>query len=202
MEISFKTNLEQLSKTYDKISKDIIPRASQLALNKTAKGVKTDAIKALAKDSGIKQKDIRDSIQVNPSKKLTLNASVDSSESRGKNLINFVAQSQRKPGVFNNRNRLKSGKLGKYKAKGVRAKAWGKSKVYAGTFIGTGKGNNTLVFARQKDSNKLKSIQGPSARNMFRSPKQKLANTRSASKRFAIELPRAINLQLSKLKVK
>ena len=202
MEISFKTNLEQLSKTYDKISKDIIPRASQLALNKTAKGVKTDAVKALSKESGIKQKDLRDSIQVNPSKKLTLNASVDSSESRGKNLINFVANSQRKPGVFNNRNRLKSGKLGKYKAEGVKAKAWGKSKVYKGTFIGTGKGNNTLVFARQKDSKKLKSIQGPSARNMFKSTKQKLANTRSASKRFAIELPRAINMQLAKLKVK
>jgi hypothetical protein len=201
MEIIFKTNLDQLSKIYDKINKTIIPRASQQAINKTARGVKTDAVRSISKSTGIKQKDIRTAIEVNPSKKLTLNASVDSSSARGRNLISFVTKSQRVPGFFSKRKRLKSGKLGKYKAQGVKAKAWGNRKVYKGTFIGTGKNGNVLVFARKADSKKLKSIQGPSARQTFKSAKQKLANSRSATKRFAVEMPRAIKAQLSKLKV-
>lgn len=202
MEISFKSNLDQLTKNYDKISKSLLPRATQQALNKTAKGVKSDAVKSVSREAGVKQKLIRDAIEVNQSKKLTLRASVDSAKAKGKNLINWVSKGLRKPGAFNSRKRLKSGKLGKYKGQGVKAKAWGKSKTYKGTFIGTGKNNNVLVFARQANSRKLKSIQGPSARQIFKSPKQKLANTRNASKRFNIELQRAINYQLSKLRVK
>jgi hypothetical protein len=205
MEISFKNNLEQLAKQLDKISTKIVPRAAQQAINRTAKGVKTDAVKAVSKASGIQQKLIRNQIEVNPSRKQTLNASIDSSSAKGKNLIKFVSKGARKPNYFNNRNKLKSGKRGKYKAKGVKAKAWGKNKLYKGTFIGTGKNGATLVFSRasgitSSGKGKLKSIQGPSARQIFKSPRQKLNNSRSASRRFNIEIDRAIKFQLSKLK--
>ena len=204
MQISFKNDIAALTKDLKAIKQSAVPKATVQALNRTGRGTKTDAVREVSKKTGIKQKDVRSKIDGPSDKfkhqatKLKQFATVDASEGRASNQINFVSPSLRKPNHFNDRKILKSGRRGKYKAKGVKARAWGKTKTYDGTFIGKGKGSGKyLVFAR-KSSNRtpLKSITGPSIRVEFKAKPMQAKLKSMATVRFQKNMADAVRNQI------
>lgn len=204
MQISFKDDIAALTKELKQVKESAIPKATVQALNRTGTGTKTDAVRELSRITGIKQKDVRPKIDGPSDKfkhKATKNkmmATVDSSEGRASNLINFVSPSLRKPNHFNQRKVLKSGRRGKYKAKGVKARAWRNSKTYDGTFIGKGKDSGKyLVFARTSSSRTpIKSISGPSIRNEFKSAPVQAKLKSMSTVRFQKNMAAAVKNQL------
>lgn len=198
MNISFKNEIAALSADLKKIKAQAIPKATVQALNRTVTGVRTDATKELRKESGVKSSEIRADLKIWRASRLKPVAELNARTGRAKNLINFVSPAQRKANYFNSRRRLKRGGLGKYKAKGVKARAWGESKTYDGTFIGRGRGSGKLlVFARTgKGRTPLKGISGPSIRNMFNKPNMQRKLKRFASDRFVKAMRAAVKNQI------
>lgn len=197
MRLSVKHQLPELTRDLERIKKSAIPKATVQALNRTATGVRTDSVKLVSKETGYKQKDVRESIKIWKATRQKLHAEVNAREGKAKNLIHFVTASHRKPGHFNKAKRLKRGGT-KYKSPGVKAKAWGKQKVYDGTFIGKGKNSNTpLVFTRTTNKRTpLKSVLGPSIRRTFDSrPIQKTLKAES-QKRFIKNMTAAVRNQI------
>lgn len=198
MQIDFKSEIRELTKDLERINKSAIPKATVQALNRTATGVKTDATRSVSKETGIKQKDVRQELKVWKASKLKQVAEVNARTGKAKNLIHFVSPSNRKPNHFNQRKTLKSGRKGKYKARGAKARAWGKTKTYEGTFIGKGKDSGKdLVFARTTSRRTpLKSIMGPSIRNTFDSRKMQAKLKSFASFRFDKNMKAAVKNQI------
>ena len=197
MRLDIRHQLPALTRDLERIKKSAIPKATVQALNRTATGIKTDSVKIVAKETGYKQKDVRESIKVWKATRQKLHAEVNAREGKAKNLIYFVTASQRKPGHFNKAKRLKRGGV-KYKASGVKAKAWGKSKTYDGTFIAKGKNSNTpLVFTRSsKKRTPLKSVLGPSVRNTFDSSTVQKRLRAEGQKRFTKNMAAAVRNQI------
>ena len=75
----------------------------------------------------------------------------------------------RVPNYWNQSRVLKRSGKRKYKFKGVRAKAWGESKIYEHTFIGNGSRGPTVYARIGKEQSKLKRPYGPSIRQQFKS---------------------------------
>lgn len=192
MQINFKNDIERLSRDLEKIKASAIPKATQQAINKTIVGVKSDTVKSLSNQTSVKQKEIREQVRVTKATKNNPQAKINAYKAKARNLINFVTASQRKPNLFNKKFRN-----GNYKAKGVKARAWGNRKEYKGSFIGTGKNGATLVFARTgKGRTPLKALNGPSVRTEFDRPSNQSMMKANAKKRFEVELKRSLNLQL------
>ncbi|RWQ35830.1 MAG: hypothetical protein EOS20_17300 [Mesorhizobium sp.] len=107
------------------------PRLNQalnIAVNTTAKQVRTFAARIVAKAGGLKRGDVDPSIRIYPySRPSTLTATVRGS-GRPIALVKFAAR-QTKPGVT--------------------ANAWGTRKLYKGTFIATMRSGHTGVFVRE-----------------------------------------------------
>lgn len=204
MQISFKNDIAALTKDLKAIKQSAVPKATVQALNRTGRGTKTDAVREVSRKTGIQQKDVRSKID-GPSDRFKYKATktkqiatVDASEGRASNLISFVSPSLRKPNHFNHRKTLKSGRKGKYRAKGVKARAWGKSKTYDGTFIGKGKNSGKyLVFARKGSARTpLKSITGPSIRSEFKAKPMQAKLKSMATVRFQKNMADAVRNQI------
>lgn len=198
MQIHFKNEIKELTRDLKLIKDSAIPKATVQALNKTAKGTKTDAKRAVNSVTGITQKDIGEELRVWKATKYKQVAGVNARTGKARNLINFVTEGNRKPNHFNHRRTLKSGRKGKYKAKGVKAKAWRKTKTYDGTFIGKGKGSGKLlVFARTSAKRTpLKPIMGPSIRNTFDSKTIQAKLKSQAEVRFRKDMTAAVRNQI------
>lgn len=204
MQISFKSDIAALTRELKEVKESAIPKATIQALNRTGQGTKTDAVRELSRVTGMKQNNVRtriDGPSDNFRHKATKNrmfATVDSTSGRASNLIDFVSPSLRKPNHFNDRKVLKSGRRGKYKAKGVKARAWAKSKVYDGTFIGKGKDSGKyLVFARTSSKRTpIKSIAGPSIRNEFKAKPMQAKLKSMSTVRFQKNMADAVRNQI------
>jgi hypothetical protein len=206
MQISFESDIKRLSHDLHRIKASAIPTATSQALNKTIKGVRSDLTKMLSKVTGIIQKDVRSELKVTTATKAQQVAKVDSRTGRAKNLINFVSKSHRKAGYFN--AKLGKGKRRRYRATGVKAKAWNNRKTYDGSFIGTGKNGATLVFTRDGSATtrtgkgKLKSLRGPSIRQEFKRQYTQAFIKSQSTTRFHKEMKAAIKYQISKVKTR
>lgn len=204
MRLRFEHDLKRLERDLGKLGPCVIERAAPAAVNRVTKTVQSVAVKAVSGATSIKQKEVRPEIRVKLARRDELGAYVDATTGRAKNLAGFVSESQRKPSggegqpqFFRKRARNKSKK---YLRPGVKAKAWGKTKVYGGSFIGRGRSGNVLVLSRTGPGRraKLKALRGPSIRQEFlRKPVQE-AMSQKASQRFPIEMDRAIRISLKR----
>jgi hypothetical protein len=199
VQISIKSDIDRMARVLKAFNEKAIPKATVQAINKTVAGVKSDTVKELSKSTNIQQKLVREDLRITKANKNKQYATIDAKRGRAKNLINFVSKATRKPGVYN--KRLKSGK---YKSKGVKAKAWGNTKVYDGSFIGTFKNGATLVFARTSSNRKpIKALRGPSLRTEFNKDENQRRMIASTRKRFEVEMRRSTNNEIRKaLRVK
>lgn len=195
--------LDKLTRDLGKIRECVRRKALPMAANRITASVKTVAIRELKEITGLKATQIRKDLRVKKFTSRTGVAYVDAVSGRARNLIIGVSASARilgepgRPQFFRRRAKTK-GK--RYLRTGVKSKAWGKSKIYDGSFIAKGRsdrhgeGGNTIVYARRGPSRsaKLKGLQGPSVRVEFRKPTMQGVMRRKADERIPIELNSAI----------
>jgi len=192
---SVKHDLDRLERKLYGFEKTLMKKAAPQALNRTMKTVNSRVVKAISSETNIKQKDVRASLDISKASVRSLRSILNSRRGKARNLIHFVSPSQRNVHTF--RKRVKKG----FKYPGVKAKAWGKSKVYEGTFIGVGRGGNMRVFRRTSAARlPIESVYGPSPRRMFDSPKIVRVMKIAVAERFPIELNAAINNQIRRMK--
>jgi len=180
-------DLARLDKVLHRHERELMTKAVPQAINKTVTTVASRAVKHVSAITSEKQKDIRAKMVLKKASPKHLSASVDMREARATNLIKFVSTSQRNAGTF--RRRTKKG----FKHPGVKAKAWGSSKYYRGTFIGTGKDSGAQLVFKRGSSGKAQSVTGPSARREFIKPDSTAMLRRVTKQRIRIELSAAIN---------
>lgn len=127
--------------------REALPKATTRALNKTVKSVQSVAIKLIAKDIGIAQKDVRKSLHIAKSTWTKPEASLTAG---GKRIpIMALKAKQTKAGVT-------------YRSKG------GERGSIPGAFIATMKSGHTSVFKRlTKKRNPLIQLYGPSIPKVF-----------------------------------
>ncbi len=181
MEISIRHDFKKLQKDLSRIEKRVIPKAAKRALNKTAQQVKTHAAREISKKTGIKVGVVKKHL-------LKINAQFNSltaaviAKKYAPNLIEFMTAAQINRAM-------------QRKGKGVRSRAWRKTKEYRGTFVGRGKGSGKLlVFSRTGPSRRspIEAKPGPSIPRTFiqtevmRSMKLKIA--RQFPKNFSADL--------------
>jgi len=135
--ITIDSNIKELTRTLTTIQKTVIPQATSTALNKTARTVFKEVKRDVAKDTGLKQKEVAERMTLVKANKYTQSAHIKM-EGRYFNLIRFGARQMKK---------------------GVKTKAWGKRKLYRGAFIAN---KGRTVFAREgKDRVPIKALVGP-----------------------------------------
>lgn len=191
-------NIVDVQKMIGRLSDDIKKKAIIPAVNKTAATVKTRVSRYLADEIGSPVTPVKKQISVTKAhrgskgEKARYYATVDATEARAVNLIEYVKKSNRKPGYFNQVTVTKSGKR-RYKSKGVVANAWGKKKVYKGTFIGTsGKGELRVYRRIGKARNRITLVSGGSPRKVFSRPETFKFMREVIAERFPIEFERAM----------
>lgn len=179
-------DLKDLRRTLNRYQRKALPKATLQGLNRAAASVRGAAVKTLARETGIKQKAVRAGIALRKANRNRLAAVI---EARGRplNVIRFMTPAQIRTWV-NSPKRPRPP---------VRAKPWGKKRVYRRrVFIGN---DGRTLFIREGPSRKsIRGLHGPSiGRELVRK-----AVTRAIDKqfreRFPIELGRALNNELRK----
>ena len=192
--LNIKDDLKHLDRKLKGLEKSIKNKAVPQAINKTIVAVKGHASKAIAQTTGYKQKDIRATIVARKASKGSYDASLDAVAGKAENLIKFVRPAQQNPQVF--RRRTRKG----FKYSGVKAKAWGAAREYAGTFIGHSKSGNAKVYKRTGASRgKITQVSGPSIRREFINDQLTASMRQIARLRFRKELTAAVNNQIRKV---
>jgi len=152
-------DLKGLSKRISQIHDKVVLAATNAAINKAADKIKTKAAKEISNKTGIKPLlKIRKALTIKRSRINTLTATI-TARSIQNNLIQYVGTSKTKLKAFR-------------KEKGVTATAWGRTKLYKGTFVVRGKSSGKLiVVSRRKGASRgsgwSKSIYGPSVPRAF-----------------------------------
>lgn len=142
IKIDVKFDMRGLKRDLDKIQRNVIPKAHARALNRSADGVKAEAVRTLSKLTGIKQGEIRSRMWVRGATPQRLTAEVDVL-GYAPNLKRFQARKTKK---------------------GIEAKAWGQRKVYKGSFSLP---SGAVVSRTGRERAPLKKLYGPSVPRTF-----------------------------------
>jgi hypothetical protein len=166
--------------TWPEIQAKAIRNATRKALNRSAGTIRTRAGREVAKDMGLKVRDVRESTDVRRARRTELKTTI-TARGRPLNLIRFRAREA------------------KGKVRGVRAKAWGVARFYPGMWIGNG--GRTVFVRTNRGSRKVRGGFGPGVANTFlervRSPEFRALY----AERFRLELDRAYAFELKKVQV-
>jgi hypothetical protein len=114
-------DLKAYKKGLSRMQRKDLPKAISAALNRVATTVKGTTVKSIAKQIGLKQKDVKPAISLFKATRFELEARI-TARGRPLNLIRFTTPSE---------TREKARRRG-----GVRARERGKLKTFRGTFIG------------------------------------------------------------------
>lgn len=143
MKIDIKADVAAARRRLSDTQRRILPAATNRALNRTGDHANTLTVRELAGITGLKQKDVRAAMQrvrANFSNLTYRLAAIG----RALNLIRFGARQTKK---------------------GVTASAWGKRKLYKGTFIAN---QGRTVFVRESKARlPIKAVHGPSLPREF-----------------------------------
>lgn len=156
------------------------------SLNKTGVTVNKEAVKRVRLETKLPAKRIKAKLRIKRSRRGQFQWTLTGLRGTT-NIIEWVPASKRKVGAYR-------------KKTGVRSRAWGKTKTYPGTFIGTGKNSGKLlVFVRDRNkSSGIKAVQGPNIRQAFG---RALVGLKSvAAIRFAKVFEHELSFALSKIK--
>lgn len=174
MKIDIKADVAAARRRLTGLQRNVIPQATTRALNRTGDHANTLTVRDLAKVTGLKQKDVRAALQrvranfSNLTYRLT-------ALGRALNLIRFAARQTKK---------------------GVSASAWGKRKIYRGTFIAN---QGRTVFVRTSEARlPIKAVHGPSLPREF-GRAEFMANLRTAvTTKWRAEFQAQLNYYLNK----
>jgi len=167
------------------IQRKVIPRVTVKALNKTGTTIAKEAAKRIKVETALPAKFIKRKMLIRKASKAVYAWSMASLRSTT-NIIEWVTASKKNPRAFR-------------RARGVKSKAWGKSKTYRNTFIGKAKNSGKMLVYR-RDSSKpsgVAGVHGPSVRANF----ARILNSleRVAHKRFGVVFKRDLDYELSKV---
>ncbi len=138
LRIDIRDDTKQLAGRLDREGRVLMPKIINQAVNRTATQVQSSAVKALSKETGLKQKDVRSFMKLFRSNFRTLTATVQGF-GRALNLARFRARQTKR---------------------GVVAFAWGVRRLYRGAFFAN---ENRTVFRRKGRSRlPIRSMYGPS----------------------------------------
>jgi hypothetical protein len=174
MKIDIKVDVEAARQRLNYFQRSVIPKATAAALNRTGDYANTLTVRDLSKVTGLKQKDVRTALN-------RVRATWNNLEYRlaviGKalNLIRFSARQTKK---------------------GVSASAWGKRKIYRGTFIAN---QGRTVFVRTSKARlPIRPVYGPSLPREF-GRTEFLGNLRKAIiVKWRAEFERQLNYYLTR----
>ena len=170
LSLTVKSNFKQLTKGLNRLERKVIPAAANSALNKSGRKVKTIITRDLSKEMGLKQKDIKDQINVRKSNFRTLSVFITAT-GRRLNIIRYKAKQLKKA---------------------LTAKPWGKARRWRTGFIGN---KGRIAFLRLPNK-KIKALSGPGIASEFvRDRAIKLMKTIGGDeflKQFSRELKRRI----------
>jgi len=198
MRISFKSELDKLSKDLNIIQLSILNKSTVQALNRTIKKVRTEASTAIREEANLTKQRVDRELVESKANKSRLFAAINSRSAKATNLIEHVSGD-----VSRFRRRTKKGAFTKSAQAGVRARPYEKSKTYKGAFIGTGKNSGkTLVFKRSGKGRgaKLEVVHGASPRTIFKRTDTQVRLQAKARREFSIELDSALRLNLRRLR--
>lgn len=179
MRIDVKADIKAALRELNRVQREQVPKAAARALNTTASQVQSAAVKELAAETGLKQKDVREVLRRTRATWTNLVAAVIAT-GRAVNLIRFTRQT---------RDAARKGP-------GVRANAWGKPRVYRGTFIGN---QGRTVFVRQGEGRlPIKPVHGPSIPREMAREKVKKHLEQTIKTRWPINFARELKYYLSR----
>lgn len=176
LSINFQSNIKSVERSLSQVQRKVITPATNAALNNTGRTVVKEIRSAVAKDTGLKVGEIKERMKVRKSSFKNLSVEVFMS-GRWFNLIRFKAKQTKK---------------------GVRAKAWGETKLYKGAFIGN---RGRTVFARtSKKRLPIKALVGPNPAVEFNKRIVTTTFQSSVTKRFKTVFERELGFRLAKLR--
>lgn len=186
IDIDVRSNTKEVSRMLRDIDKNLIPKATVRALNRTAISVKSKAASKTAKDMGVKVRDAKKRIKIDRASFRHMTASVVAGR-WAPNLIRFTTPAQR-------RNFL----AGKRPKRGLKVRVRGKRKLYSGAFIAPV--NDTLVVFKREGRARLpiKPLQGPVLGNIYVSREISQQVIRHANETFLREFETAAGFYLRK----
>ena len=193
--MNIKHDLDKLEKALYLHEKRLMKVAVPQAINRTLVTVRSEAAKEISATTGITQADIKKGIKHWKAGRKKHEGSLNAKSATAKNLIKYVRAAVANHTHFRSRTRK-----GKFKHPGVKAKTWGKSQYYRGTFIGRSRKGQLKVYKRGK-SGEAESVYGPSVRDEFIKEPLQAKLKRTARLRFRIELTAAINNQIARQKI-
>lgn len=172
VKISVRGDVKKTRRSLSRLQRTVFPAAINSALNKTAKKVQTRALKLLAKEIGLTQRVIKEAFTI--------------VKSNFSNLRTIIISKRRAFSLF------------RFKARqtplGVKASAWGKSKLYRGAFIVQDK-----YVAKRKPGGGLKALHGPSVPVEHAKAPIVQAQEIVAFTEFPIELNRELQRRIARL---
>lgn len=185
IELQVKDDIAKLQKKYGHLG-NVVTKAANRALNRTATAVQTLAVREISKATNIKPaRKVKEVFSIVKSNFSTLTAVVKARR-KPLNMIEFVAPSRRRPGAFR-------------KQAGVVTKAWGRTMVRRGTYIGRGKNSGKLLVFRRVNG-RSKAIPGPSIPMSFLRKEIQRAVVIKGRKVFIQRMEHELNREIARLK--
>lgn len=171
--LSVKGTVDAIVKELNRLQREVVPKATARALNRTITTVNNEAARAISKRTGMGVRSIKEKLRIYKAGPHKLVAEIVAPK-HAPNLIRYGARRTKK---------------------GVSAKAWNQRKVYKHTFIAN---DGRTVFARVgKARLPIKPIYGPSLPRTFVKQAIREVMEKVGAERFPIEFTRELRFLLS-----
>ena len=176
MRLNISVDLDGAMKALDRLERELAPKAASAALNRVATSARAEAVREIARKSGLTQAEVRKHIDIVTANRGNLEAQIIA-RPWSPNLIRFKARQT---------------------PQGVVASPWRNKRVHKHTFIGN---QGRTVFVRQgKGRLPIKSVRGPSVKKEFLQGYAIKAMEKKVAERFGIEFDRALRAMISRRK--
>lgn len=183
MEIDLKTDIKRTTQYLNGIHRQVVPKATLRALNRTGTSVKTAVTKHVSKESGIAVTVVRKHTDVIKANRTALRVIVIGRK-RAFNLIRFVTQAQRRRKTTN-------------KQGGLKANPWRRKRFFKGMFVIKGKAHGQPVVVI-RDGSKVRGAYGPNLNVEFDKPQSRALMGRTARARFLVNFNADLKYYLSR----
>jgi hypothetical protein len=168
VKIDISVDVDKAMRQLTEIEKNLVPKATAAALNKIGVTARTEAAREIARATGLKVSEVKNRVPLIRATKTRLIA-ILSALPFAPNLARFKARQTKQ---------------------GVSAHAWGRRKIYRGTFLAN---KGRTVFRRMgKRRLPIAPVHGPSVPRTFMAAKTQAAIRRVVTERFKLEFDRAL----------
>lgn len=187
IDVNVRSDLKDLSKGLRLLGRRV-PTATARTINKTATTANSEFARRMNRETKLKVGFIKKRISRTKANRARLVATLTALRA-DTNIIEWVTAAKRNPRAWR-------------KKKGVASRAWGRSRTYKGSFIGSGKSSGKqLVFVRDpRTRSGVKALHGPNIQAYMRNKKTAQHMEMVIRRRFEVVFIQEINYELQKLR--